>query len=290
MKNLLVRLVANCLQLPHADAGLHRLASLLDAPLDELASASTNPRLCYHPFAVRKRDGGKRQIAAPSEPLKRLQRRLLRRYLAQQPMHDAATAFRPGQSIATHARRHLGQAIVLTVDLADFFPSTTTRRVRRWYREQGWDGEALDVLMRLSVYRGGLPQGAPTSPALSNLVNRRLDEELSELAAIHSARYSRYCDDLAFSWSIDAEPLAFRRQIEDRLGRFGYSIQPAKGWRLQHAAERPEITGLALVGRRLRLSDQILQRIRRLRSRRVSGDVRLLRQLQGYWGLSKMLK
>ena len=290
MKHPLARLMACCLRLPLAEAELQGLASLLEAPLEELASASTNPRLCYHPFSVRKRDGGKRRIAAPSEPLKRLQRRLLRRYLALQPLHDAATAFRPGQSIATHARRHLGQAIVLTVDLADFFPSTAARRVRRWYREQGWEGQALDVLMRLSVYRGGLPQGAPTSPALSNLVNRRLDEELSELAAIHSARYSRYCDDLAFSWGIDSEPPAFRRQVEDRLGRFGYRIQPAKGWRLQFAAERPEITGLALDGRRLRLSDEILQRIRRLRSRRFSGDAGLLRRLQGYWGLRQMLK
>ncbi|HUY91727.1 MAG TPA: reverse transcriptase family protein [Pirellulales bacterium] len=290
MKNPLARILAGCLQLPQADAGLQKLAELLDTPLDELAAAATNPRLCYRPFAVRKRDGGKRQIVAPSEPLKRLQRRLLRRYLAQQPLHDAATAFRPGQSIVTHARRHLGQAIVLTVDLANFFPSTAARRVRRWYREQGWEGAALEVLMRLSVYRGGLPQGAPTSPALSNLVNRELDEELSELAGIHSARYSRYCDDLAFSWATDVEPPAFRRLVEDRLGRFEYRIQPAKSWRLQRAAERPEITGLALDGRRLRLSDRIVQRIRRLRSRRFTGDASLLRQLQGYWGLRKMLK
>lgn len=290
MSNLLTRIVASCLQLPHADEGLQRLAALVETPVDELASAPSNSQWCYRPFTVRKRDGGKRRIVAPSSPLKRVQRRLLRRYLAQQPLHDAATAFRPGRSIATHARRHMGQAIVLTVDLSDFFPSTSARRVRRWYREQGWRGEALDVLMRLSVYRGGLPQGAPTSPALSNLVNRGLDEQLSELAALHAARYSRYCDDLAFSWSSDAEPPAFRRLIEDRLDRFDYRIQASKGWRLQRAEEHPEITGLSLDGRRLRLSENVLERIRQLRRRGPKRDAAFHEKLQGYWGLRRMLK
>lgn len=175
------------------------------------------------PLTIRKRGGGKRHLVAPSNPLKTLQRRLLHRYLDQQPIHDAATAFRPGSSIATHARRHLGQAIVLTVALTDFFPSTAAHRVRRLFSHLGWQGQSLQLLMRLCVYRGGLPQGAPTSPALSNLVNRPLDEQLSERAAMCGARYSRYCDDLAFSWGTESEPLVFRRQLEDTLGRFGYA-------------------------------------------------------------------
>lgn len=175
------------------------------------------------PLTIRKRGGGKRHLVAPSNPLKTLQRRLLHRYLDQQPIHDAATAFRPGSSIATHARRHLGQAIVLTVALTDFFPSTAAHRVRRLFSHLGWQGQSLQLLMRLCVYRGGLPQGAPTSPALSNLVNRPLDEQLSERAAMCGARYSRYCDHLAFSWGTESEPLVFRRQLEDTLGRFGYA-------------------------------------------------------------------
>lgn len=288
--NGLPSFVTRWLRLPAADSGLQALASILEVPLEELARARSDPRLCYRPFTVRKRDGGRRQIVAPSSPLKFLQRRLLRRYLAKQPIHRAAMAFRPYHSIATHARFHLGQAIVLTVDLADFFPATAAWRVRRWFGQQGWHGDSLEVLMRLCVYRGGLPQGAPTSPALSNLVNRRLDEKLAELAAIHSARYSRYCDDLAFSWGTPAEPLGFRRQVEDRLARFGYRIQPSKTWRLQSAGERPEITGLELAGRRLRLSERILKRIHLLKRRRHDGDAHLRAQLQGYRGFRRMLK
>ena len=272
------------------DEGLTNLATRLGIPVETLLAALTDPRLCYRPFTIRKRDGGKRQIVAPSGALKLLQRRLLHQYLALQHVHDAATAFRSGSSIATHARRHVGQAIVLTVDLADFFPATAARRVRRWFGEQGWQGAALDVLMRLCVYRGGLPQGAPTSPALSNLVNYQLDEDLSELATLNGARYSRYCDDLAFSWLSDAEPQGFRVQVEGKLSRRGYEIQLRKGWRLKRIDERPEITGLVIDGRRLRLSERILQRIRRLQSHWWSATPRQREQLNGYLGLWKMLR
>ena len=290
MSGFSIQILSNWIRTRGSDAGLQELGSLLGVPIEELMSIETNKQMCYRPFTIRKRGGGKRHIVAPSSPLKLLQRRLLHRYFEQQPVHEAATAFRSGFSIATHARRHLGQTLVLTVDLADFFPSTEARRVRRWFCELGWNGEALRILMRLCVYRGGLPQGSPTSPALSNLVNRRLDEELSELATLHGARYSRYCDDLAFSWGTDVEPPAFRQQIEDRLGHFAYRIQPTKGWRSQHAESSPEITGVVLAGRRLRLSESILQRIRRLKTRWFTKDAAVRQQLQGYRGLRKMLK
>lgn len=272
------------------DAQISQLAELLELSTEEALHVPCDPRLSYQPFTVRKRGGGRRSIVAPSGRLKLLQRRLLRQYLALQPVHDAATAFRPGRSVATHAERHLGQAIVLTVDLADFFPSTAARRLRQWFREAGWNDPALRILMRLCVYRGGLPQGAPTSPALSNLVNVELDARLSELASLHGARYSRYCDDLAFSCGTVDEPPAFRRQVEDILGRAAYRIQPAKGWRLQHAEHRPQITGIVLDGSRLRWSQRILGRFRRLKSSWFTCDATVSQQIQGYIGLRKMLR
>lgn len=107
---------------------------------------------------------------------------------------------------------------------------------------------------------------------------------------MYSAHYSRYADDLAFSWSADDEPPPFRNLVEDKLRRFDYRIQPSKGWRLQRRNERPEITGLALDGRRLRLSERIVERIRQLKRQqsRNDGDVRA--RLRGYWVLRQMLK
>jgi hypothetical protein len=287
MNPLLDRLLAGIVGAQAPTPQLQELAAILGISCEEARAIPSDPQLSYRPFTVRKRGGGRRRIVAPSGRLKLLQRRLLHRNLAKQPVHYAAMAFRPGCSIATHARQHLGQAIVLTVDLTDFFPATAARRVRAWFRELGWRDEALDSLMRLCVYRGGLPQGAPTSPALSNLVNDSLDRKLAELAIQHGGRYSRYCDDLAFSWAADCEPLAFRLEVEACLTQFGYQIQVQKGWRLQRADERPEMTGLVLAGRRVRLSERILQRWRKVRSRR---DAKSEARLQGYAGLRKMLK
>ncbi|HEV3025221.1 MAG TPA: hypothetical protein VGX76_22275, partial [Pirellulales bacterium] len=84
MSDLLARTLSGWFGAADAAAGLWQLAALLEVPVEELTSISTNPRFCYRPFTVRKRDGRKRRIVAPSEPLKRLQRRLLRRYLADQ--------------------------------------------------------------------------------------------------------------------------------------------------------------------------------------------------------------
>lgn len=285
--------LAECLPMFFARFGgdtpdMQRLACMLEVSSEELRLLWDDRRYGYQRFSIRKRSGGRRRIAAPSDRLKRLQRRLLHTYLGAQPVHDAATAFRPGGSIATHARRHLGQAIVLTVDLVDFFEATSAQRVRRWFRDGGWDHETTRILTRMCVYRGGLPQGAPTSPALSNLVNRKLDEQLHELAAWHGARYSRYCDDLAFSWANNSMPPTFHHQVEDRLGQFGYRVQPEKGWRLQRSADRPEITGVILDGRKLRLPERILRRWRELRRGWRISDARR-QQLAGYRGLIKML-
>ena len=105
------------------------------------------------------------------------------------------------------------------------------------------------------------------------------------------ARYSRYRDDLAFSGRTESEPLAFRRQLEDTLGRFGYRVNPTKGWRLQRIDQQPEITGIVLDGHRLRLSAAILARIRRIKSCWfLSLTAKEREQLQGYFGLRKMLK
>ena len=113
--------------------------------------------------------------------------------------------------------------------------------------------EALAILVRLSVFRGGLPQGAPTSPALSNLINFEMDTALHELAVMNGAQYSRYADDLAFSWpSRTVEPTMFRSSVAGLLGRYGYLIQPEKGWKLQQGRDQPELTGIALCGNRLR--------------------------------------
>lgn len=246
--------------------GEHKLAEILRLPVDQLEAVRLGRMYYYRPFVKPKKDGRDRQIWAPSPALKELQKRLLRRYLQHLLIHQAATGFRRGVSIVTNAQRHAGSAIILTADLTDFFPSTSAQRVRQCFISHGWHGQALNILMRLCVYRGGLPQGAPTSPCLSNLVNIELDNALATLAWRCGAVYTRYGDDLTFSWKTDALPAGFQAAVCRELLAAGYQIQPRKGWQVWRAADEPEITGVVL-GRdgRLRPPDAARRQARRLR-------------------------
>lgn len=233
-----------------ADDALQRqsIADLLGVRVDDLDAIRMGSRYHYRPMTRPKPDGRERRILAPSPPLKLLQRRFLDAYLVHQAVHPSATAFRPGGSTVAHARPHAHGRLIATVDLRDFFESTRGGRVARWLTAQAWGLEATRVLMRLCVFCDGLPQGAPTSPCLSNLVNRRLDERLDNLARATGGVYTRYGDDLAFSWTDERLPGGFTTTVEEALARSGYEVQPRKGWTVGPARGGFEITGLTVSG------------------------------------------
>ncbi len=144
----------------------------------------------YHEVFIPKRAGGQRRLLVPDGPTKALQRVLLERVLGKLRAHEAACGFERGRSIAHNALTHAGRAVVLRLDVVDFFPTTRSDRLQGYFRAIGWSAAAAQVLVRLTTHEGGLPQGAPTSPRLSNLVNRPLDVRLTNLAAKYRARYT----------------------------------------------------------------------------------------------------
>ncbi|OHB82318.1 MAG: hypothetical protein A2V98_10170 [Planctomycetes bacterium RBG_16_64_12] len=244
--------------------GVEELARRLDSDLLDLSRFQPD----YRPFTIPKRSGGQRRILAPERHLKRLQRRILIRLLARLRAHPAATGFERGKSIVTNARAHQGRAVVLRFDLVDFFPSTTAERLRKYLRRIGWNRPATEILLRLCTYEGGLPQGAPTSPRLSNLVNYRLDARLAGMAARLGGVYTRYADDLTISlpdeeqekdWTIRSGPpplfgletnrdkirflQAFvRRVVEEE----GYRLHRRKKLSVRRRHHRQEVTGLVV--------------------------------------------
>jgi len=177
----------------------------------------------YHRFQIPKRRGGMRNVSAPKAKLRGAQRFVLEQVLARVPIHAAATAFSPGTSTVQNAARHMGASVVVRLDLKDFFPSIPFARVRNAFAALGYSGAVSTVLAllctespRVSMSLDGqtrhvalgervLPQGACTSPALSNWICRRLDARLSGLATRFGWTYSRYADDLIFS-SSDPDP------------------------------------------------------------------------------------
>lgn len=181
----------------------------------------------YRYHLVPKRSGGRRLLEAPKRRMKQVQRAILDGMLARVPVDDAAHGFVSGRSFVSHARLHVGRPLVVRIDLRDFFLTIGRARVAGLFRWLGYRDEVARRLTALTTNRtpedalrrwrrataetapsfadrsrwrdGHLPQGAPTSPALSNMVAHGLDRRLTALAEACGARYSRYADDLVLS-------------------------------------------------------------------------------------------
>lgn len=202
----------------------------------------------YRPFKIKKRAGGERVIDEPESDLKRVQRLILRRLLGRLRSHPAAHGFERGRSIVTAALPHARRALVLRMDVHDFFLSTKSERVSSYFRRIGWGAEAATLLTKLCTHRGGLPQGAPTSPRLSNLLNFRLDARLSALARAHGAAYTRYADDMTFSFSSDEHEtlVAVIRTTKKILGDEGYRLHTDRKLRVLRPHTRQTVAGLVV--------------------------------------------
>jgi hypothetical protein len=182
----------------------------------------------YHYRILAKPHGAIRLIEIPKPRLKQMQQQILREILDRIPNSEAVHGFRKGRSITTFAAPHVGQAVVLRMDLQDFFPSFSGARVPALFRTAGYPESVADLLAgiclnsaprglwrhaglgtermreaRMLYARAHLPQGTPTSPALANCLSYRVDCRLSGLAQAAGAIYTRYADDLAFSGGED---------------------------------------------------------------------------------------
>lgn len=213
----------------------------------------------YRPLAIGKRKGGIRQLHVPVGGLKAIQRRLadllVDRYQSRMCVHGYA----PGKSAITNAKVHCRRRYVLNVDLKDFFPSINFGRVRGMFL--AWpcncNVEVATLLAQICCHENQLPQGAPTSPVVSNMICGRLDSELTKLAANSKCSYSRYADDLTFSTDLKRFPgslarweypaakpeLVLGNPLSSVIEDNGFVINHEKS-RLQHRAKRQMVTGI----------------------------------------------
>jgi len=220
-----------------------------------------NPR--YKIFHKKKRNGSLRVIREPRRRLKSLQLKLLA-YLqarAGKPK-PCAQAFINKRSIVTNARKHLERrpTFILNIDLENFFPSITFYRVRGVLQKPpfNFSHEVATVLAQMCVVGNELPQGAPTSPFLSNQVCRSLDRDLMDLAKRHQAVYTRYADDITFSFSratsatlpanictFDSGEVTLGNELIAIIGRHNFQINPTKT-RMSTRWRRMEVTGIVV--------------------------------------------
>jgi retron-type reverse transcriptase len=203
----------------------------------------------YREFKIPKRRGGERQISAPMPSLLECQYWIKKNILDQFTPHDSTHGFRSDRSILTNAQVHLKNQSVLKIDIEDFFPSIKINRVINFFQNLGYTKDISFTLSKFCTLYDCLPQGAPTSPILSNLLNYKLDVRLNALAKKFNFCYSRYADDLTFSSK--KIPFKFISYVENILNEENYFLNPNKTL-LKDSGKRI-ITGVSISNNKISL-------------------------------------
>ncbi len=220
------------------------LAGLLGRTKGYLATVVNGSSSHYRTFSIKKKSGGNRKIDAPYPALLECQKWIYANILKSVPVNRCAHGFRSNRSIVTNATRHIGGEEILSVDFKDFFPSITIRRVIRIFSDLGYPRHVAFYLAAICCLDNKLPQGAPTSPAISNIVARQVDARLCNLCEKHQITYSRYADDLTFSGKVI--PHWFTLMIEKIVMDCGFTLNAAKTRMARKNANRKIVTGIVV--------------------------------------------
>ena len=224
----------------------------------------------YTTLTIPKKNGGERVIHAPKKELKFLQKKLAdilwECYLESLESKSKdknfkipvlSHAFEKGKSIITNSQMHRNKKYILNIDLKDFFDSFNFGRVRGFFikdRDFAVSPEIATVIAQIACYQGKLPQGAPSSPIITNLITRILDYRIVKIAKKYRFTYSRYADDMTFSTNreLNSNKLRASKELENFLTELeevivssGFEINPKKT-RLSNNMQRQEVTGLVV--------------------------------------------
>lgn len=239
----------------------HDLCQLLNIQTRQLTGLLyyTKIETCYRQFTIPKKNGDVRTINAPVGSLKFVQRKLSRLLLKRLDeiseqnniKQEIAHAFFKGRSIKTNALPHRNKKYLLNVDLKDFFDTIHFGRVQGFFKKNKYfklPDEIATIIAQLTCYNGKLPQGAPTSPVISNLICQILDNKILQLCKKYRLTYTRYADDLTFSTNkkeFIEEYGNFLEELDVIIEASGFSINSEKT-RFQNNDHRQVVTGLSV--------------------------------------------
>lgn len=231
---------------------------------------------CYHTFEIEKKSGGKRIINAPNKALKSIQKSLaielerhqLKIWKENGIKPNISHAFEKEKNIITNARVHRNKKFVLNLDLENFFDSFHFGRVKGFF-EKNKDfkvpKEIALIIAQLTCYKGALPQGAPTSPIITNLICKILDIRILKLAKKYKVDYTRYADDLTFSTNKKNFPdfkEEFLEELAKEINNAGFVINEKKT-RLQYKNSKQTVTGL-VVNKKINVDNEYYRQTRAL--------------------------
>jgi len=236
--------------------------------------------LTYIRIKIPKKNGTLRVLNVPEDSLKRLQRIILERILYSLPVSPVAHCAVPGRSVKTHILPHLASKSFFRIDFKDAFPSVNknmfTKRLAPLIEKWLWTidefefggfansyvGNLLEILAQLTLYQDSLPQGAPCSPYLFNLVCYELDLKLSKFSSANCLIYTRYADDLWFSTEKPEIASDVRSSIVETIKAYGFGINRSKVKYKTGKAVAPKILGVTIVDQKTKIARKKIEEYR----------------------------
>jgi RNA-directed DNA polymerase len=264
----------NSSHVPNQFQSQDSLLKYLDMTQAELDVIAKFRGRMYRSFLTPKKSGGNRQISAPNERLMYLQRSLLPALETMYRPRIVVNGFCKNRSAITNAKAHRGRRHVVNIDLKDFFPSISEVRVKNLLIAVGVHRDVANTICILCCWKYGLPQGAPTSPILSNMICLKLDLQLSKFCKANRIRFTRYADDLSFStfgspaalfekMPLEAGKFALdflASSIETTITKNGFEINEEK-LRYFNERSRREVTGI-IINQKLNVRRSFVRNIR----------------------------
>ncbi len=231
----------------HTYFELETLAKDLDVSTGTLYRLSNNINAHYHTKTIRKPDGGKRVLSIPDYVLKRVQKRINDVILFCMPVSIYAKAYNPGDSPLGNAIPHLKNRVIIKLDIRQFFDHVTYPMVKeKVFRKELFSESNRILLSLLCMYDESLPQGAPTSPAISNVLLYDFDSRIGKWCSQRNIVYTRYCDDMTFSGEFENRyPIDVIRKVRSELKKYGLIINSKKR-QILHDGQRKKITGIVV--------------------------------------------
>lgn len=215
----------------------------------------------YREFTIRK-GTKRRRIQAPKVSLKVIQKWFGHHLSQALPVEDYIFGFVPGRSAVDAAQQHCNSRWVYSVDIKDFFPSTAGEVVKCSLLDLGYSQKACNLIVPLCCYKGFLAQGAPSSPVLSNLVMKSIDQRLFDISQEHEVTFTRYADDIVFSGSNEF-PKIIKKSVQEMFEDTCWDLAPNKDYFADSAiGQRLKVHGLLVHGDKARLTKGYRNKIR----------------------------
>jgi len=240
----------------------------------------------YKVYTKDKKSGGVRTICQPSKKLKGLQSWILVNILNEVKVSSSCKGFEKRSSTLDNARPHKGASTILSIDLKDFFPTISSKRVFNIFRAVGYNKLIAAIFTNICTYNGFLPQGSPCSPKLANLTTWSLDKRIQGYVGKRGITYTRYADDLTFSGFHPERVVQIIPMIKKIIEDEGFLINESKT-RIAGTSRKKSVTGIIVSNEGLGIGHKKYKELRakiyRLRSfPKDSDDLKLLNHVKGW--------